>query len=73
MTKREERRQQRILGLLKHLRAAATREVDAKPQDSGRQSAVKASFAERRERTERKLRDLLQQLRQATKRKPPSE
>ena len=71
MTSREERRQQPILGLLKHLQAAARREVAAKPQDSGRRGEAKTSFAERRERTAQKLKVLLQLLREAAKRQPP--
>jgi hypothetical protein len=71
MTRRVEKRQQRILGLLKHLQAAARREVAAKPQDSGRHGEAKTSFAERRERTVQKLKVLLRQLREAVKRQPP--
>jgi hypothetical protein len=63
MTNREERRHQRISRLLEHLRAAARREV--KPPDG---SAVKTSFADRRERAEQKLKALLRELREAMKR-----
>jgi hypothetical protein len=66
-------------GRLARLGAAWRGDVASRPmnrqevKDSDRHNAVKASFAAGREKAERKLRALLQQLRQATKRRPPGQ
>ena len=69
--RREEIRQRRIERLLDQLEAAAVRWAAAEHQyglDSGRYGRVSAGLRMRRDQVELKVMDLLQELRQATKR-----
>jgi hypothetical protein len=74
MTTREEIRQRRIELLLDQLEATAARWAEAEYQegiDTGRLGVVKAGIAKRRGQAELRFKDLVLQLRQATKRRPP--
>jgi hypothetical protein len=73
MSSREERRQQQIERLLDRLEAAAMRWAEAEHQeglDSGRHGVVSAGLRKRRDQAALKVKDILQELRQATKRRP---
>ena len=73
MTTREEIRQRRIELLLNKLEVTATRWAEAEYQggvDTGRRGVVSAGLRKRCDQAELKVKDLLQELRQATKRPP---
>jgi hypothetical protein len=70
MTTREEIRQRRIQRLLDQLEATAARWAELEYQegiDTGRHAMVKAGLTKRRGQAELRLRDLVLQLRRATK------
>jgi hypothetical protein len=73
-TSREEIRQRRNERLLDQLENAAARWVEAGYQDgldTGRRGVVSAGVRRRRELAQLKFEDIVVQLRQATKRRPP--
>jgi hypothetical protein len=75
MSTREEIRQRRIERLLDQLENAAARWVEAGYQDGlegGRRRVVSAGIRRRRELAQLKFEDIVVQLRQATKRRPPA-
>jgi hypothetical protein len=73
MSTREEIRQRRIERLFDQLEAAVANWAAAEHQDgldSGRRGVVSAGVRKGRDRAELKVKGLLRQLRQATKRQP---